>query len=247
MSIHINAKNDVSYLFSSLGSGAANVAESNFLGQYASIKNGSYAKLMKAYYGNSSNDTIKNLAQNVNKNNISNTLTSEEAKAITKVQSSTDSLKESADALLEKGSKSVFVQKDGRYDTDAIYSAVDQFVKDYNAVIDATGDVDNKSIQRSAANMVNASVQNGKLFGKVGITVGEDGKLSLDKDLFKKADMFTVKSLFQGNGSYGYQVSAQSSMINFAADQAASKANTYTVGGTYNNMFNAGNIFNSYF
>lgn len=246
MSIHINAKNDVSYLFAGLGGGAANVASSNFLGQYASIKNGSYAKLMKAYYGKNTNDSIKGLAHNTIQN-PNNTMTSEDAKAITKVQSSTDSLKESADALWMKGKKSVFEQKDGKYDTDAIYSAVNQFVKDYNAVVDAAGDVEHKSIQRNATNLINSSVQNGKLLGKVGITVGEDGKLSLDQELFEKADMSTVKSLFQGNGSYGYQVSAQASMINFAADQAASKANTYTVGGTYNNAFNTGNIFNSYF
>lgn len=259
MSIHINAKRDVSYLFSGLGSGAANAVGTNFLGQYASIKNGSYGKLMKAYYGMNSNDSVKALAQNTMKN-PNNTLTSEDAKAITKVQSSTDALKESADLLLEKGSKSVLAQKDitvkdengaettkKGYDMDAIYSAVNQFVTDYNTVVDAAGDIENKSIQRSAANMVNASLQNGKLLSKAGITVGKDGKLSMDKDLFQKADMSTVKNLFQGAGSYGYQVSAQASMINFAADQAAAKANTYTVGGTFNNSFNTGNIFNSYF
>lgn len=256
MGIQINAKNDVSYLFAGLGKNTANAAASNFLGQYASIKNGSYGKLMKAYYGKNSNDSVNKLAQN----SASNAVTSEEAKALTKVQGSSDSLKESADALLDKGNKSVFTQKDittkdengvetteKGYDVTAIYNAVDKFVKDYNAVIDAAGDVDDKSVQRSATNMVNTSLQNGKLLGKVGITMSEDGKLSLDKDVFTKAEMSTVKTLFQGNGSYGYRVSAQASMINFAADHAASKANTYTVGGTFDNAFNTGNIFNSYF
>lgn len=260
MSIQINAKNDVSFLFAGLGQGAASVAGSNFLSDYASIKNGSYAKLMKAYYGKNSSSALRNLAQTQIKNPASNVLTGEDAEAITKVQSSTDALKESADALLLKGNKSVFEQKDittkdengvettkKDYDIDAIYGAVNQFVKDYNAVMDAAGEVENKSIQRSATNMVNTSVQNGKLLGKLGITVGEGGKLSLDMDMFKKADMTTVKAVFQGNGSYGYQVSAQASMLNFAADHAASKAATYTVGGTFNNAFQTGNIFNSYF
>ena len=48
MSINIQAKPDMSFLLSSLGSGAAGVAVSNFLSDYASIKNGSYGKLMKA-------------------------------------------------------------------------------------------------------------------------------------------------------------------------------------------------------
>ena len=50
MNINVRARTDVSFLFSSLGSGAAGVGGSNFLSDYASIKNGSYAKLMKAYY-----------------------------------------------------------------------------------------------------------------------------------------------------------------------------------------------------
>ncbi len=49
MSINVNAKNDYSFLFSGMsGSSGANL---NFLSDYASIKNGSYGKLLKSYYG----------------------------------------------------------------------------------------------------------------------------------------------------------------------------------------------------
>ena len=51
MSINIQAKTNYSFLFSGLSSTASNAASSNWLADYASIKNGSYAKLMKAYYG----------------------------------------------------------------------------------------------------------------------------------------------------------------------------------------------------
>ena len=68
-----------------------------------------------------------------------------------------------------------------------------------------------------------------KQLAKIGITMKNDGTLSLDKDAFMKADMSTVKSLFQGNGSYGYRVSAQSSMINFVtADHASTRSSLYT-------------------
>lgn len=46
-------KPDYSHLFSSVGSAAGNAASSNWLGDYAAIKNGSYGKLMKAYYADS--------------------------------------------------------------------------------------------------------------------------------------------------------------------------------------------------
>ena len=256
MAMNIQSRQDISYLFSSLGSSAANVAGSNFLGEYASIKNGSYGKLMKAYYSKTGNDSAKALVKN-SKNN--SPVTSQETKALTKVQSTTDALKEATDTLLVKGNQSVFEKKDvttrdengveytnKAYDTEAIYKAVNSFVTSYNDVISAVDEIDNKSIINRASGMVGNSIANLKMLNQIGITINADSTLSLDKDTFMKADMSKVQSLFQGNGSYGYQVSARSSMMNFAADQAVSKADTYTENGTYHH-YNTGSLFNSYF
>ena len=49
MSANIQARTNASWLFSGLGSSAGTAAGSNLLSDYASIKNGSYRKLMKAY------------------------------------------------------------------------------------------------------------------------------------------------------------------------------------------------------
>lgn len=254
--MNIKPRTDVSFLFSGLGSGAANVAGSNFLSDYAAIKNGSYGKLMKAYYSETGNASVNKLVKNSSKNSQS----AEDAKVLTKIQSSTDSLKESADELLVTGDKSVFAIKDittkdenGKettekgYDTATIYKAVSKFVDDYNDVMKAVDETESKAIVDRTATMGNASVQNMKKLSEIGITVEEDGTLSIDKKAFEKADMSKVKNLFNKAGSYGYTVSAQASMINFAADQAATKASTYTGNGTYGNAYNTGNIFNTYF
>lgn len=253
MAINIQPKNDISYLFSSLGNSASNVASSNFLGEYASIKNGSYAKLMKAYYSKDSNASVKALAKNTQ------SVSDEEAKAYTKVQSTSDALKEAADALFVKGSKSVFEKKDvtttdangvestvKAYDTEAIYKAVNNFVTSYNNVIKAVDEVDDKSVINRASSMVGNSIANLKMLNQLGITINEDSTMSVDKDTFVKSDMSKAQVLFQGNGSYGYQVSAQASMMNFAAEKAATKTATYTDNATFN-YYNTGNLFNSYF
>ncbi len=261
MSINIQAKTNYSFLFSSLGGSSSGGTNLNWLSDYASIKNGSYGKLMKAYYSQNSDDSVKKLAQNtVNKNKNASALTSEETKAYTKVQSTTDDLKESADALLVNGSKSLFAKKDittkdenglettqKGYDVDKIYSAVSSFVNNYNSVIKAAGDVDNNSINNRVDSMMNASASNKNMLAKIGITINKDNSLSIDKDTFMKADMNKVKTLFNDTGSYGYSVSASASMINYNADYAMSKANTYTMNGSYNNAYNAGNLFNNYF
>ena len=46
-----NTGSDYSYLFQGLSSSGGGLGNLNFLSDYASIKNGSYSKLMKAYYG----------------------------------------------------------------------------------------------------------------------------------------------------------------------------------------------------
>ena len=88
---------------------------------------------------------------------------------------------------------------------------------------------------------------NEKLLAKVGVTINEDNSLSVDKDAFMKADMSAIKSVFTGNGSFAYRVSTYASFMNYAAEQEADKAATYTVDGTYGNTYSTGSIFDSLF
>ena len=255
MSINIQTKTNYSFLFSGLSSSASNAVSGNWLADYASIKNGSYGKLMKAYYAKDSGDS-KTAASH-----ITNRTTSTEAQktALAKVETTTDALKESADALLATGKKDLFAQKNiitkdengvetsaKGYDIDAIYSAVNSFVTNYNSVMSAVDDVNDTTVNNRTESLGNTTIANSKQLAKIGITMKNDGTLSLDKDAFMKADMSAVKNLFQGNGSYGYRVSAQSSMINFAADHASARSSLYTGSAGYTGLYNAGNLFSSY-
>lgn len=256
MGINITAKTNYSFLFSGLNTGSSSGSNLNFLSDYASIKNGSYGKLMKAYYNETDNSSVNKLAGSTNKNTVTKT----EKTALTKVQTATDALKESADVLLENGSKSVFAQKDittkdengvettvKGYDTEAIYKAVNDYVSDYNFVIKAANDSENDTVITKASSLATSTYVNRNLLSKIGITMNEDSILSIDKDTFMKADMNTAKTLFNGGGSYGYRASAQASLINFAADREATRNNTYTLSGTLNTAYNSGNLFDSIF
>jgi len=243
MAINIQAKTDYSYLFSSLNTSSKNnVGGNSFLIDYAMIKNGSYGKLMKAYYAESASDEVKSVANN-SKVNSSSATSSDDTKTIAKVKSATDELKESADKLLEKGPKSVFAQDD----MEKVYSAVNDFVKDYNAVLDTMDDVNSTSILSRARNMVQNTEATADLLNKVGITVNEDNSLSVDKEAFMKADMGSVKNLFNTTGAFAYRTSASSSLMNYAAEQEADKAATYTNSGSYGNTYSAGSLFDSLF
>ena len=251
MSINIHQKTDVSYLFSGLGSGAAGVAGSNWLSDYASIKNGSYSKLMKAYFKANSSDKTKD-AQTTSRTNVKST----EAQKYTGVQKAADSLKSSAEALMDK---KLFAEKDIKtkdengvetvtkgYDTDAVYTAVSNFVKDYNSVVKATGDLTDKTLGHRMTYLNQLTMNKSKALSEMGVSIQTDGSLKLDKDVFMKADMSKVKALFSNDGAYGYRISAQSSLIKNAAGSAANRGG-YTSRGSYNSNFSSGNLFSSYF
>jgi len=79
-----------------------------------------------------------------------------------------------------------------------------------------------------------------KQLEKIGITVNKDDTLSIDKDTFLEADMTKVKNLFNGTGSYGYNVGVKASMVDYYAQYEASKANTYGSSGYYNYNYSYG-------
>lgn len=241
MNIKPNYSNLFTSLFSNSSSGKTS-GTSNFLADYASIKNGSYGKLMKAYYAKTSSDE-KSSSSNALSSITGTTTSKDSASTLSKIQSSTDNLKEAADKLLTQGTKSVFQSED----EDALYKAVSSFVDSYNSVLTTAGSSNNSSILQKTLTMVNASKANKNLLSKVGIAIGEDNSLSLDKETFQSADKNTVKTLFNKTGSYGYAVSASASFINFKADTEAAKANTYSSMGNYANNYTSGSIFNSFF
>lgn len=218
-----NTKTDYSYLF-------PNATDGINLTDYAMIKNGSYGKLVKAYYA---------------KQEENDAVASEDAtKKSSQMKAAADSLKQSAAAL---GSASLWekkktVTKDEvtgaeteteDYDWDAITKAVDAFVKDYNAVISLAGDSDTKDVLRNAAWMTGMTDTMEKLLSNAGISVGDNNKLSLDEEALKKANINTLKTLFTGHGSFADKVASKAGTIGNAA---ARVAGTYNNRGTYSNV-----------
>lgn len=245
----------IGVLFSSLNSSSSNSSSSmgsltsDILGisysDYASIKSGSYFKLMKAYYGEGLSSEVTEA--------VSTSTSKDDTKTLARIESSAEDLKESADALLEKGTDSLFKTKtvtgeDGKaetvYDTEAIYKAVNKFVDDYNSLVSVATDAKTSNISSAAERLTNLADYNEKALEKIGITINEDNELEIDKETFMGADMQNVKNLFQERASFAYQVSTQASMINYYAENEASKSNTYGSSGTYTYNYNTGTLYN---
>lgn len=240
----------ISVLFSGLNLGN-NSSSAGFgsidLSTYNSIRTGSYKQLLKAYYTKNPVDTSSN------KDNDSTTTISSQKINATKTKDAASAVVSDAQSLksVSLWNKKSVKNEDGtttdKYDTDAIYKAVSAFVSDYNSMIDAAGDSDDKAVLRTAANVVNNTKQNSALLKQLGITVDSKNKLSIDENTFKKSDMAVAKSVFYGTASYGQSVAASASLIYSSASTQLSKLQTqnlYNSDGSYNYV--SGSFYNQF-
>ena len=104
------------------------------------------------------------------------------------------------------------------------------------------------AIQKSTISMINATSKYESSLNKIGITIDSDNyRLSIDEETFKGADMNRVKNLFNGTNSFAYNVKSQASMIEYRADNEASRANTYTHKGSYSSNYSSGSMWDSFY
>lgn len=221
--------NGVNTLFSSLGTTTNNNSNAmdglygiNVI-DYNTIRNGSYGKLMKAYYALEEDDKKTN-----SKNDTDDT-----DQTLRSIKDATADLKDSAQALY--GSKSLFTKNaDGKYDMEAIYEKVNAFIEDYNATVKAVGSAETDSIARAGASMVNAATEYGDMFDKLGIKIsGADFTLSINKEKFLESNIADVKSMFSGVGSFAYQMGAKASRINnLVADKVSASGSYHSAAGS---------------
>lgn len=228
------------------GFGGTDLLGINYV-DYATIRSGSYFKLLNAYYGegNTSEQAGELLSTSTSK---------DDSKTLARIEGAASEMKESAGALLASGKKSVFEKvtvTDAQgatktdYNTDAIYKAVHAFVDDYNKLLDEAEESNTTNILRAARTMVNYSKVNERLLARVGITIGEGNTLKIDEKAFREADMGEVKSLFQTRGSYGYQIQTQAALIESYVKTEAARSNTYGKNGIYTYNYNTGELYNS--
>lgn len=205
--------NSISTLFSSLSTSSSSSSSSDGLyginlSDYASIKNGSYGKLVKSYYA--LDDDTSSGANG----------TKDSATTLKSIQNASNGLRESAADLYTD--KSLFTANEkGEYDMDAIYDKVKTFVDDYNNTLDAISSSETDSIASAGANMINLTNANADMLASVGITVNSDCSLSVDEEKFKSARISDVTSLFSGAGSYAYQIGAKATRVEVQAGEKA--------------------------
>lgn len=235
MGISINVGNtsqNYSYLFQSASGGS--LGNLNFISDYASIKNGSYGKLMKAYYGSSQSSSVSATSTSSSaKSSTSNMLDRIlEEKRNPKVSKDT----QEANANLTSGLSNLntslsTLRKDSTYtDTangasaaDKVVAAVKAYVSDYNDVVSAAKGSTLTSKTAYVANMMSNTAANADKLAEIGITVNSNGTIDLDEGTLKKAGIDKVQELFSAKDitSYGSTVASR---VQFAGSTSGTDA-----------------------
>lgn len=209
-----------SALFSSFGS-TNKTNTSSLLSDYASIKSGSYYKLLKAYYSQTSDSgkTTSAVKEKDTQDSVN--------KAWKNVSSDISSLKSSTSALIKEDYTEANRSK--------LEKEVSSFVKNYNSVLDSSSDVTSISLSKKTEWMKRITSNNSETLEKVGITIKSDNTLSLDTDALSKASMSDLKAAFSDSYSYAGQINSTSRlMAQVAANGGSSNtASLYTSSGAY--------------
>ena len=185
-----------------LGGSSSSDATSTLLTDYASIKNGSYGKMMKAYYAKTSEEEGTSSTG-------SNSKTKE-----------TDGASASAARKLYESATAMNSLDFSEGNIDELYDKVSEYIKNYNSLITTASKSENASVKAQADALNDYTYQNYKLFAKVGITMNSDRTLSIDEDTFKKVNsktgatnVPTLKTLFQGVNSFADKSADRASKI----------------------------------
>lgn len=246
------AGNVMNSIFSSLGSNDS-TGLTSLLGDYNAIKNGSYLKLAKKFYASEASD-VKTTSKTNEKNNTTRTdavqgSTKKETTAAMKAaNSAVGSLQKLMDSSLYQkvDSKDADGMSVNDYNKDAIMSSLKDFVGNYNSLIETAGDSDNSMTLEAGARMVKQTKVYANALRSVGISIGDDNKLTLDEEAFSKADMTDVKSLFTGSVSFGKNT--QSKMLQIYSAESASQSTVYGLYSSQSaNTLSIGSMFDSMF
>ena len=197
------SSNTDSSVFAGMLSGAS------AFGDYSLIQSGAYKKLLNAYYNKGA---ASSATESDKKEMISLNTANSDANAL---NSAINNLMGTA------------ITEDNR---ENVKESIKELVEKYNSVIDSASEVDNTSVLRQALWMTQGTSANSATLTDIGLTVGENNKLTFDEEKFDKADLAVVKSLTSGTSSFMGRLSSRSSQI----ASAALNALTGTNGSAYN-------------
>ena len=229
--INVGMNQDYSYLFQGLSSSSGGLGNLNLLSDYASIKNGSYGKLMKAYYGNTNSLDATLSGRKAGKNNVLDQILEEKkhpkvSKEAQKANSNlTSGISSLMNAVTTLQNESTYENSEnGTSAADKVVSAVKNYISQYNNVVSAAKDSTLQSQTSHVTGMMKSSEATSKKLAEIGITINRDGTLQLNEGKLKTTDISKVQELFSKEDvmSYGSMVRSRLGYASASSSTASS-------------------------
>lgn len=182
------------------------------LGDYGTIRSGTYSKLLKSYYKKTGSTTSSESSDNKTPDKT----TATEASA----------LKSDADTL----TSAKFTEEN----RSQLTKNITDFTESYNDLVKATSSSTNNAVSQKYKSLTNLTSKYSSVLSSVGVTVNSDKTLSVNSDTLAKANMSTLKSTFSGTYSYTSQVGNYASLIYSANSNGVDSI--YTGNGTISTL-----------
>lgn len=207
------------------------------------LKNADLSKVQKLFstdniqsYGSTIASRIKFAGGSTSTNTTTGT-TNNTTNTDTKKPASTSAaaLKKDGEALASNELFAKVKDADGNetdeYDVSKILSTAKSFVSNYNAMFDKAESSSNSGVLSNLSYIRERTANNTKALKEFGFSVDKKGRLSLDEDTFKKADMSKVHDFFKNYGSY---VASNASRVDYYMNTNANATSGYTSKASYN-------------
>lgn len=184
---------------------------SNFYTDYASIRNGSYKKLMKSYYAKygpksqsksgSSSSSGKSILDQILEEKRNPTVSKAVANANSSLNSGVSSLKS---AISKLQNEDTYSDKDGADTGENVRSALKSYVDSYNTTVKASKQSNNSATTQHVSDIMKETSANADRLKEIGIRINGDGTLTLDETKAKTAKAYLTKDFFSSEDSRSY-------------------------------------------
>ncbi len=215
------------------------------LSRLSSVRSTTFAKAIKSYYGR--NDQTASVQKNSSVNKYNTSVYAQQS-GLSNVSKESNALSEAAKKLTDDSKNGLFAGEEN-YDADAAYKAVDDLATNYNDTLDAVNKTTNMAVSSAAGSMTRMTGIMTKSLSGIGITVGEDGKMSINEEEFKNAGFDKVKSMLGTNGSFARIIGSSAQRLSMAADQQSLQMSLGNTGiyGRYGSYFGNNGFGGSWF
>lgn len=168
----------------------------------------------------------------------SDTDTDEVNEGYSQIKSSAVDLRTAIITLTNTDEGSLFSEENT--DKTKVYSAVKDFVDSYNSMIEGMNSVGGTSNSSYKEELTALIKKNSEKLSKAGITLDKDGKLSLDEEVLKNADVEDIKKAFYSNTDFTEEVATKSIYVEANAISAmySLAVSNYTNSASYSESYN---------